>query len=41
MAQAKQYYSAVVNGYPSTSEAQLAKDKLVELKGEAKNRGGK
>ncbi len=40
-AQAKQYYSAVVNGYPSTSEAQLAKDKLAELKGEAKNRGGK
>lgn len=40
-AQAQQYYSAVVNGYPSTSEAQLAKDKLAELAGEARNRGGK
>jgi tol-pal system protein YbgF len=39
--QARQYYNAVVNGYPSTSEAQLAKDKLTELKGSAKNSGGK
>ncbi len=40
-AQAKQYYNAVVNGYPSTIEARLAKDELTELKGSAKNSGGK
>ncbi len=38
---AVKYYTAIVNGFPETNEAGLAKGKLSELKGDARNRGGK
>ncbi len=37
---AMKYYSSIIKNYPSSNEALLAKDKLSELKGDAKNRGG-
>ncbi|MFQ5607769.1 MAG: tol-pal system protein YbgF [Candidatus Zixiibacteriota bacterium] len=38
--QAREYYQRVVDKYPSTPEAGLATDKLTELTGAARNRGG-
>ncbi|HSG98795.1 MAG TPA: tol-pal system protein YbgF [candidate division Zixibacteria bacterium] len=40
LAAAKKYYQRVVTEHPSTTEAGLAKDKLIELTGESANRGG-
>lgn len=37
---AQGYYETVTSKYPSTTEAQLASDKLIELKGSSANRGG-
>lgn len=37
---ATDYYRKVVEGYPATPEAGLAKDKLTELTGSASNKGG-